>query len=397
MPKNLDIPAALGLPPLPSSSPDTIAALLWAREVLQQYLITTYAVTNPTGIEELKPVNIGGVEQWLHIRGRNRDNPVLLWLHGGPGSSAIGCGGDAVLRPWEDFFTVVLWDQRQTGKSYYPANDETEPLTVQRFIDDTSALIQYLRDYLKKDKLFILGASWGTVLGMHMVKNHPDWLHAYIGVGQVVSSLDSERALYQRLLDHAKVQNENDLIARLEAIMPKLDSDYPERERSYVGNIEFVRRELSRLAGETFMRHLNNDDALPLFDFEKLISPHLTLTDLGHSILGDKPALNRPPYTFARDFLAIDLPEDIGSSFEVPIFFFTGAHDWQTPVSLSDSWFQKIIAPHKELIHFDESAHAVVNEEPGKFLVALVNKVLPFAQSVSDKTTEKSELASNNA
>ena len=165
MSKSIDIPTALGLPPLPSSSPDTIAALMWAREVLQQHLTTTYAVTDPKGIEELKPVKIGGVDQWLHIRGRNRNNPVLLWLHGGPGGSIIGCSGeDAILRPWEDYFTVVLWDQRQTGKSYYPEKDETEPLTVQQFIEDTEEVIQYLRNYLDKDKLFVLGASWALYL-----------------------------------------------------------------------------------------------------------------------------------------------------------------------------------------------------------------------------------------
>ena len=84
MTKNIDF-SALGIPPLPSHSSDSIAALLWAREVLQQHLTTTYAVKDPKGIEELKPVKIGGIDQWLHIRGRNRNNPVLLYLHGGPG------------------------------------------------------------------------------------------------------------------------------------------------------------------------------------------------------------------------------------------------------------------------------------------------------------------------
>ena len=193
MSNTVNIPAALGLPPLPSTSPDTIAALMWAREVMQKHITTTYAVTDPKGIEELKSVNIGGVEQWIHIRGRNRDNPVLLFLHGGPGATVIGAL-DAAQRPWEDYFTVVTWDQRQTGKSYYPADDENAPLTIQRFIDDTEELLQYLRDYLNKDKLFILGSSWGSLLGMNMVKRRPEWVHAYIGVGQLVNWLDCRKA-----------------------------------------------------------------------------------------------------------------------------------------------------------------------------------------------------------
>jgi len=387
MTRNIDIVTALGLPTPPSNSPDTVAALLWAREVMQQHITATYAVTDPEGIEELKPVTLGGVQQWLHIRGRKRDNPVLLWLHGGPGSPIIGCA-DAGQRPWEDYFTVVQWDQRQTGKSYYPAAADNAPLTVQQFIEDTEELVAYLRDYFKQDKLFVLGASWGTVLGMHMVKRHPDWLHAYVGVGQVVDSSRATRAIYERLISHAQTHNDRALEAKVSALLPLLEADYPEREKAFVDNALFARKELSRLAGEALMHHMLWDDVGKMFALERTLSPHLSLTDLSNAILGDGMAVFRPPYTFTRDLLSNDLPKDIGSDFEVPIFFFTGAHDWQTPVTLSDQWFQEICAPHKELIHFTESSHCVVNEEPGKFLVALVNKVLPFAQSGVLDTTE---------
>ena len=378
--KPIDIPAALGIPPLPSQSPDTIAALLWAREVFQKHLTTTYAVTDPKGIEELKSIKIGGVEQWLHIRGRNKDNPVLLYLHGGPGSPMLGFM-DAIQRPWEDYFTVVHWDQRQTGKSYYPADDDTAPLTIERFIEDTEEVIQYLRNYLKKDKLFILGHSWGSVLGMHMVKRHPDWLYAYIGVGQVVTKREGERVLCERLLGHATEHKEDELVARLEAVIPSLAAGYPEAEKTLAENTGYVRKELSRLANETMMHHASWDDAITTFNLDRLISPHLTLTDLSNAILGDELAAIRPPYLFTREFINIDLPTDVGSDFDVPIFFFTGFHDWQVPRVLSDKWFDQIKAPHKELIHFKESSHALVNEEPGKVLVALVNKVLPCVQN----------------
>ena len=375
--KNVDdFSTALGIPPLPSYGSETIEALLWAREVLQQHLTTTYAVKDPKGIEELKPVKIGGVDQWLHIRGRNRNNPILLYLHGGPGYPMIGFM-DSIQRPWEDYFTIVQWDQRQTGKSYYPANDETDPLTLERFIEDTEELIQVLRNHLNQDKLFVLGHSWGSVLGMHMVKRHPDWLHAYIGVSQVVNWMDNERVLYERLLSHAREQEESQLIAKLETIAPYPDPNYP--EKSFVDNCDFVRRELSRLAGETMMHHLSFDDGQKIWNFDSVISPHLTLTDICHSLLGDKVAHLRPPYRFTKEFMAIDLPNDVGSSFEVPIFFFSGAHDWHTPRLLSDKWFSQINAPYKELVHFEESCHGIVNEEPGKVLIALVNKVLPFA------------------
>ena len=311
---------------------------------------------------------------------------MLLILHGGPGYGNIGFM-DAIQRPWEDYFTIVQWDQRQTGKSYYPADDENSPLTVQQFVEDTEGVIQYLLDYLGKDKLFVMGSSWGSVLGMHMVKRHPDWLHAYIGVGQVVNGMDNERVLYERLLAYAREQKETQLVSKLEAIYPYPNPDFS--GESFAKNNLFVREELSRIAGESVMHHMSFHDALSMFSLDRLISPHLTLTDHSNSILGGEVALYRPPYSFTTDFMSYNLPEDIGSSFEVPIFFFTGTHDWQTPVVLSDKWFQDINAPFKELVHFKESSHAVLNEEPGKLLITLVNKVLPFAQDETKKDSVK--------
>lgn len=381
MPKNIDFHTVLGLPPLPSTSPDTIAALLWARELMQKHLTRTYAVNDPKGIEELKAVKIGGVDQWLHIRGRNKDNPVLLYLHGGPGAYMIG-SMDAIMRPWEDYFTIVHWDQRQTGKSYYTADDQNAPLSVQQFVEDTEEVIQYLRKYLVKEKLFLLGHSWGTVLGMHMVKRHPDWLHAYIGVGQVVAGLANERAIYARLMYHAKNNNEDALVSKLEEITPLLDADFPQREEAFIkDNCVFVRKELWRLAGETLMHHTPYEDVTSIFAFDRVISPHLSLTDLSNTVFGDEGAVSRPPYIFTKEFLDIDLPKELGNSFKVPIFFFSGAYDYHTPVPLSDKWFGQIESTYKQLIHFEESSHMIVNEEPGKVLTALVSQVLPFAEN----------------
>ena len=382
MKTTIDLSTTLGIPPLPSHSPDTIAALLWAREVLQQHLTTTYAVTDPKGIEELKPIKIGGIDQWIHIRGRNRNNPVLLYVHGGPAISPWIGTMDAIQRPWEDYFTVVQWDQRGPGKSYHPGNDETDP-TVERLIEDAEEVTEYLRRYLKQDKLFVLGHSWGTVTGMHLIKRKPDWFHAYIGVAQAVNMMDGERVLYERLLSHAKEQKADQLLEELQAIAPYPDPSNP--AKSFAENHTFVRRELSRLAGEAVTHNLFFDDVVKMMTFDLAISPHRTLTDISNSIVGDEPALVRSPYTLAKQVMDVDLPKDIGSSFEVPIFFFTGSHDWHTPRTISDKWFSEISAPYKELVHFDESCHFVVTEEPGKVLISLVNKVLPLAQSGTSK------------
>ena len=377
--KNVELLKKLGIHSLPSRSAETIQAVFWMREVLQKHLSICYGVREKNGIEELKAIKIGGVEQWLHIRGRNKDNPILLYLHGGPGGSMIGWV-DGSTRPWEDYFTVVHWDQRQTGKSYYKADDKNQPLTVDQFVRDAEEITQYLRDYFSQQKILVLGHSWGSVIGIKLIKNHPDWIHAYIGVGQVVNLIDNERMLFKRLLRHAKRQKEKKLIDKLNSI-----SSYPcigSPDKAFIKYAAYLRNELSRIARETNRHNMSMRDMEDCQNIERFISPHLTLSDLNNYVFSAEIALFRPPAAFQKEFMEIDLPNDVGSSFDVPIFFFTGSHDWHTPKILSDKWFKDIEAPYKELVDFQNSSHFVFNEEPGRMLLALVNKVLPCVNNV---------------
>lgn len=367
----------LGLSDLNSGDALMSSSILWAQENIKDYFSNTYGVKNKNGIEELRAIDIGGVKQWIHIRGRRKENPVLFVIHGGPGAPFIGMM-DAIQRPWEDFFTVVQWDQRQTGKSYYPSSDEAEPLTIERFIEDAIELTRYLLGYLSKERVTLLAHSWGTVLGMHLVKRHPEWIFAYIGVGQVVNWIDNEKELFSRLESHALRMDDNKLLRQLQSISP-----YPDPKRlaeSFIENTLFLRTELNRLAGETLLHNWSWDDGMRIFNFSKTISPHLTNADLGNIFFGESIALLRSPSVLTQEFMEIDLVEDVGTSFEVPIFLFTGIHDWHTSWQLSDKWFKSISAPYKELIHFNDSSHFPIFEEPGHFLVSLVNKVLPYTK-----------------
>jgi proline iminopeptidase len=136
-------------------------------------------ITSPTGIEELKPVPIGEITQWISIRGRSRDNPILLFLHGGPASPDMPVSW-AFQAPWEDYFTVVQWDQRGAGKTFL-ANDPAKigpTLDEERLIGDTEALIKWLRITYDQPKVFLLGHSWGSILGLEVARRHPDYLYA---------------------------------------------------------------------------------------------------------------------------------------------------------------------------------------------------------------------------
>src|ERR1700737_4822434 len=151
------------------------------------------AIRSPNGIQEGMYVKIGGIDQWIQIRGEDRDNPVILFVHGGPGGSTIPMSSG--WQPWEKYFTIVQWDQRGTGRTYGETGDVTAPtMTLERMIQDGIELEEYLRTHFPKDKIVLVGHSWGSFLGTHIVKQRPDLFHAYVGTGQVIGRATFEKA-----------------------------------------------------------------------------------------------------------------------------------------------------------------------------------------------------------
>jgi proline iminopeptidase len=141
-------------------------------------------IVTPDGVERLEKLRIGGIDQWASIRGTDKRNPVILLIHGGPGYISMPMSW-WFTRGWEEYFTVVQWDQRGAGKTYL-LNDPSKiapTLTPERMIADTEEIAAWARKEFGKDKIFVLGHSWGSYLGLELAKRHPDWLHAYIGVG----------------------------------------------------------------------------------------------------------------------------------------------------------------------------------------------------------------------
>ena len=132
------------------------------------------AIPQPRGVEELREVEIGGIKQWSSIRGRDRRNPILLFIHGGPASTEMPVSW-LYQSPWEDYFTVVQWDQRGAGKTA-AANDPalvTPTITIEQMTADGEELVALLRETFSKDKIFVLGHSWGTVIGLGIAQRHP--------------------------------------------------------------------------------------------------------------------------------------------------------------------------------------------------------------------------------
>jgi len=209
-------------------SPDVL--VVPNRDYIVQKLADLRRISTPEGIEALEQVDIGGTKQWISIRGLNRANPVLLMIHGGPGSPTMATSW-AFQTPWEDYFTVVQWDQRGVGKNHATADIKAlaNTMTVERMVQDGEEMVGYLRKRLQKDKIVVLGFSWGSHIGAMVAQRRPEWLYAYVGVGQS-SNDDAESYIYARTMDLAKNAGNAEAVKELQAISPypSLKDDGPE-------------------------------------------------------------------------------------------------------------------------------------------------------------------------
>jgi pimeloyl-ACP methyl ester carboxylesterase len=210
------------------------SALLY-RKYLQHSVAVERAITSPTGINSLESVRIGGIDQWIQVRGQDVNNPILLFIHGGPGVAFIPLAG-AWQGPWEKYFTVVQWDQRGAGKTYASNDKELQrkTMSVPQMEQDTVDVANYLRVRFKREKIFVLGHSWGSILGLWLAHEHPELIYAYGGVGQVVSMEQNEKVGYQDALQEARKRHNDQAIKRLGEYCPSSSSKRGCREDVHV-------------------------------------------------------------------------------------------------------------------------------------------------------------------
>ena len=317
----------------------------------------------PGGIDELRTVEIGGIEQWINVRGNDPANPLLLFIHGGPGSPMMPLSW-TFQRPWEDFFTVVQWDQRGAGKTFSTAGRQPDPaLSIKQMQADAEQLIELLLRTYGKDKIFLMGHSWGSILGLRIARHRPEWLHAYIGVGQVVNGQRNEAVSYGETLALAEAAGDTGAISQLQAIAPYPQPDGP----TPLAKILLERKWVIALGGMVYGRTEYDESRL------RAMSPAYSNFDVESTELGELSSLEALlPQAAAVNF-------DDATVFECPIFFFAGAQDRTTPTSILVDYYGRIQAPVKDLFVIDHAAHYVVNESPGEVLLDLVLHVLPLA------------------
>src|ERR1700749_528137 len=193
-------------PAQPANRAEATAIIANARKIL-----------TPNGVERLEKVRIGGIDQWVSVRGRDRRNPVLLLIHGGPGYVSIPISW-WFSRAWEEYFTVVQWDQRAAGKTFLVTDPAkiAPTLTSERMIADAEEMAAWARKEFGKDKIFVLGHSFGSYLGLQLVERHPEWVYAYIGVCQLIDGPESERRGWSFAMDAAKRAGNAEAVRQLE-------------------------------------------------------------------------------------------------------------------------------------------------------------------------------------
>lgn len=318
-------------------------------------------IPNPEAIDRTAFVELGGVEQFVSIRGRDAKNPVLIVCHGGPALPSLPSSW-IWQRGVEDYFTVVNYDQRASGKSAASATEGID-LSVDRYVDDLAELIAWLQGELGVKRVGVLGHSWGTIIGITLAGRRPDLLWGYIGAGQVISGAENEVESFGFALRSAIADQNEEAVAELEAL-----GDYPGTQPLTTERIVTCRRWAQHYGALSAYRSESS-----YFMDAEAFSPYYTDDELGLIGAGQRatmPEVLPELLTFdARDHLA----------FDVPLLQFLGRHDFTTPTGPVERWIAQVAAPSKDVVWFENSAHLCMFEEPGKFVVSLVTLALPHA------------------
>ena len=348
-----------------------ISSALLYRKFLQHKVAEERAITSPHGIESLEAVRIGGIEQWIEVRGQDVNNPILLFIHGGPGIAFIPLAG-SFQGPWEKYFTVVQWDQRGAGKTY-ASNDvelQSRTMNVPQFEQDTLEVVNYLRARFKREKIFVVGHSWGSLLGLWLAHEHSELLYAYVGVGQVVNMTQNEAVAYQDALQDARNRHNEEAVKELEAVAPYPPTDW----LANLGKVQVAKGWEEELLGPPPEVRFTNVKILLL---NVLSAPEYSLVDDYAFIHGQQSGFSLN--IMLPQVMKVDLGE-LGPEFGTPVFFFEGRQDPYTRSSLIAQYVQTIKAPKKEFVWFEHSGHFPFFEEKQRFADELVSRVLPLAR-----------------
>lgn len=315
-----------------------------------QLTAATPKITKENSIAELREVRLNGRKEWISLRGENRDKPLLLFLAGGPGGSQLAATRYE-LAELEKNFVVVNWEQPGAGKSYSAI--AKKQLTPEIYVKDGTALVRSLLKEFKQEKLYLMGESWGSALGVFMVKERPELYHAFMGTGQMVAFEETEKIDYALAMKLAKENGDQKVV----------DTLLKNGEPPYYGKAVTVK-------SSAYLNYLSQAMAK---NPEIQNAGFATLRDLSakeYGLLDKVNYLRGILQTFNHVYpqlYGIDLRKDY-PKLEVPVYFLLGKHDLNAPTSLVEDYYEKLEAPEKEIIWFEHSGHNPWMNEPERFV-----------------------------
>jgi pimeloyl-ACP methyl ester carboxylesterase len=335
-----------------------IVSLLGLRAVWQHQVAEWIKIVSPNGIDSLEKVPLGGVDQWIQIRGEDRTKPILLFLHSGPGFPEMPFSH--VNARLETEFVVVHWDQRGAGKSYSSSIPEGS-MTIEQFISDTHELVQLLLKRFGASKLYLVAHSWGSIIGALTVAKYSELFEAYAGISQAANAPESERMMYRFALETAAREANEKAAAELRRLGPPPYDNFA-NYRTMKGWVHHFRDTgYTEISPWKFARLA-------------LASPAYSWGDLLRLVPGMRFSFsNLWQEAFYRTDLFTQVPK-----LDVSVYFFLGRHDRTVTASaaLAEQYFQHLDAPKgKHLIWFENSGHWPQLEEPEKFRAALIGQL----------------------
>jgi pimeloyl-ACP methyl ester carboxylesterase len=315
----------------------------------------------PNSIAQVQRITLNGTKQFVTIRATNEHNPILLWLHGGPGNVAMPLYmhyGAAL----EQHFTVVYWDQRGSGKSYSSRLDPAS-MTLSQFVDDAHALTSWLKKRFHQDKIFLVGHSWGGFLGFHVIDKYPTDYYALVAVSPITDGPRSEQLSYAFALEQAQQRQDTAALRTLQRIGPPVKGRYQGGFEATLQERNLIQQyggDYHQNLGGAFYRILRRSTEYHLLDYLKTRQIARLNAPMDQAI-----------------WSTIDLKHQI-PVVQVPVYFCLGRYDTHLPASVAADYSASLTAPSKEVIWFEESAHHACFEEFEIFNALVQAKLLPL-------------------
>lgn len=304
--------------------------------------------TSPVGIDTTITTTIGDMQQVIAMKGKDRTKPLLVYLHGAAGNQySLIANANKLTSKLQEHFVVVLWDQRDYGKTM-TLNQSSKPVNLQLLVSDTQEVVEYCLTTFKRKKLYLVGHSMGSVMGMYTAQQHPEHLYALIEISPPVNGIESQKIGLSLLKNHFKQVNNERAIKELATVK------------------------------------------LPARDFESLFTKYVWQTEYDGEPVSDtvraqlKPMLQQWMDTPAASLSNEVFKLDFGKQFPrltCPIYFFVGRKDVVTNATLTEVYYKNLKAPKKQLFWFEQSAHSLPDTEPELMQATIIEKILPFTHN----------------